>query len=510
MRNSKAIRFFDFSGGLNTYSPATSADFNQASDLQNINIVGEGQKVGFEARRGNTALNAALASGAAIHGLGYFRKSDLTDFLVVICGTTIQTSPVSATFTDRTAALTITTGQDNLWLNFTMNDLIIFVGGNRAADVPIKWSGSGNAAVLGGTPPVGSFGLTGNNRAFIGNTVANPSTIYWSILGNPEDWSGVGSGNQDISKNDGDTLVGAARLGIDHLFLFKQNSIHDLVIRTAPFPVFEVRRGHNLGAVSPRGIVAVDNLIYYITPEPRMRCFDGNNIISYSPEHENDINTTWDGLNKARLKYIKGVYYPHLRQIHWLCSNGSSSTHNLSIIWDLNHKCWLQHPTGFKMNDAVLAQDRVLYTGGYDGIIYQQDVAATYTDASETAPGAISAYWRSGWMDFEDMLNRKSIPYVQTNFKTQSSGTFDFGYGYDFSPDRAVASVNMVTTGAKYDSAKYDVDVYGGQSDITRFNFMKGNGKYYQFLVRHNGTTEGFYFNGIEIPVKETGVGAQK
>jgi hypothetical protein len=421
------IRFFDFSGGLNTTSPVTSLQQNQALDLQNINLLPTG---GFEKRRGNTAFNSSeMDSGASVHGTGYYRQSDSDEWLMAIAGSKIFKSEFDGTMDDITGAVTITAGNNNIWINAQMNDISIWVGGNRTSDVPIKWSGSGNAAALGGSPPVGEFGIAANNRFFIGSTVANPSRIAWTVFGDPEDWSGTGSGVQDVQKNDGDTLVGAALSGIDHLLLFKQNSIHDLAIRNTPFPLFPLFR--NVGAVSKRGIVNVDGIIYFITPQARMKATDGTKIIDFPSV----LDDTWDSLNQSRLQYLHGLYNKKLRQIWWFVSSESASTHDLCIIWDIERKAWLLHRTGYKMNTAIIAQDRIPYCGAYDGKLYKMDVASTYTDASESA-GTISAYWRSGWMDFQNMIQEKGVLYVDLNFSTQSTGTFEFAHGFDFSQDR--------------------------------------------------------------------------
>lgn len=493
MRRSKPLRISDFSGGLNTTSPNTSIQINQALDLQNINLLPNG---GFKSRFGNTAFNSsAMASGAAVHGLDFYRQADLDEWLIAISGTGVFASTsLNGTMTDITGAVTVTTGANNIWTFSEMNDLAIFVGG--APDAPIKWSGSGNAAALGGSPPNGEFCFQLNNYFFIGNTASNPSRIQWSILGNPEDWAGTGSGSQDVSKNDGDTLVGAGQIGVDTALLLKQNSIHQMIVRNPPFPVFPLFK--NIGAVSKRGIVQAEGLLYFITPEPRMKATDGTSIIDF-PTY---LDTTWDSLSKSRLKYIQGLYYPKLRQIWWFCTNGSASTNNYCIVWDLERKAWLRHPTGYKMNCACIAQDRVAYGGAYDGKIYRLDNTAAFSDASETSPGAIDGYLQSGWLDLESMINSKSFPYVELNFATQNTGTFDFSYGFDFSSNRKTESISMVGPGAKYGSAIYGVDVYGGQSDRSKIIIMKGNGKFFQYRIRHNSASEGFGFNRMEIPIK--------
>lgn len=494
MRRSKSVVFSDFSGGLNTTSPVTTLSLNQALDLQNLNLLPTG---GFEKRRGNTAFNGtAMESGAAVHGLGYYRQADQDEWLTTICGTKIFKSEFDGTMDDITAALTITTGANNIWTFSQMNDLAIYVGGARASDVPIKWNGTGNAAVLAGTPPVGAFGIQANNRFFIGNTIANPSRINWSILGNPEDWSGSGSGSQDVSTNDGDNLVGAGRLGVDHLILFKQNSIHDLVIRTSPFPLFPLFRG--VGAVSPRAIVEVDGIIYFLTPEPRMKATDGVKIV----EFPDTINDTWDSLSKTRLQYAHGVYYPKLRQILWFVSSTSATTHDTCIIWDLDRKAWLRHTTGYKMNVSAIVQDRLLYAGAYDGKLYKQDVAATNSDASESVT-TIDAFWRSGWLDMQAMVNTKVIPYVDLNFQTQGSGTFQYSYGFDFSQDRKTQVVDMAGDADVYGTGVYGVAMFGGSTDKSKMVHMKGNGKFFQYRLRNANSGEALGFNRMEVVVKQ-------
>ena len=492
MRQSKPVRFFDFSGGLNTNAPVTSLPFNQAIDLQNINLLTSG---GFEKRRGNSEFNAsAMNSGANVQGIGYYRQSDSDDFLMAIAGAKIfKADSLDGTMDDITGAVAITAAQNNIWTHSVMNDLSIFVGG--APDAPIKYSGAGNAAALGGTPPNGSFGIQLNNYFFIGNTAANPSRIQWSIFGNPEDWSGTGSGSQDVSKNDGDTLVGAAALQNDRLILFKQNSIYELIVRNPPFPLFPKIIG--TGACGKSAIVVVDGIIYFITPEPRMKAFDGYKIIDF-PDAIDDV---WNGLNTSRLAYIQGIYNKRLRQIWWICSNGAATANNYCIVWDLERKCWLRNTSGYGMNVIGLAQERRIFGGAYNGKIYELDKSSSYTDASEST-ASINGYWRSGWFDIQSMIQNKYLPYVDINIVGQTSGTFSFSYGFDFAADRKTESRTMVSAGDKWDQFLWNVGLWGGQTDVSRLIFTKGKGKFFQYLLMNNNNNERFQVNGIEIPFK--------
>jgi hypothetical protein len=436
-----------------------------------------------------------MDSGASVHGIGYFRKSDLTDFLVSVAGSKVYKSDsLDGTMDDITNSLTITAGQDKIWTMATMNNIVIGVGGNPNA--PFKYTGTGNAAALGGTPPNGSFGLTLNNYFFIGNTTSNPSRIYWSVLGNPEDWSSAGSGSQDVSANDGDTLIGAAPLGNDRLLLFKQNSIHELLARNPPFPVLPKFKG--VGAASKTAIVNVGDIIYFITPEPRMKATDGFRIIDF-PDF---IDPTFDNLNKNRLAYIQGLYYPRLRQIWWICSDGSSSTNNVCIVWDLDRKSWLRHTSGFGMNCVCLAKDRTPYGGAYAGKIYKMDDVSATNDASESN-SAIDGYWKTGWIDLGDMIKKKSFPYITVNNASQTYGNYEFSYSFDFVPSYKSFSINMKSPGMTWDIDKWDSGAWGSVTDMTTLQFMKGQGRFVQFTIRNRNDYQKFGFNGFEIPVKE-------
>lgn len=493
----RSIRFFDFTGGLNTKSPPMVLKSTEASDLQNINLLPTG---GIQKRNGNSVFNStAMDSGNAIHGIGYYRTSPSSDYLMSIAGTKIYKSDnLDGTMDDITGAVSITTGKDNIWTYAQMNNLAIFVGGGP--DAPIKWNGTGNAAVLGGTPPNGAFCIAANNRLFIGNTSSNPSRMYWCTLGNPEDWSGSGSGSQDVRLNDGDDLVGASVVGLDTMLLFKQSSIHMLNIRSAPFPLYQLF--FDVGAVSKRGIVSVDGVVYFITPEPRMKATDGTNVISFP----SSIDDVWDSLNKNRLKYIHGIYNRRLRQIMWFVSSNSATTHDLCLIWDLDHKCWLKHTSGHAMNVSSLTADRTIYAGGYDGKIYKLDDATSYNDASESNP-IIDAYWRSGWLDFNSSLESKTLQYIDLSFSGGGDVNFSFSYGFDFTEDRNTHNINF-SYGDLWDVGLWDFMTWGGNANSSRMIHPSGSGKFIQYLIKHRVSNQRFVFNTVEMGVSQNEVRA--
>lgn len=505
MYRGEEVLLFDFSGGMASATFSTSFDTKQANLLRNVYIrIGNG----LEKRRGNTVFNSsAMASGAAVTGLEAIKFSTGTEYFVATCGATIQRGDITgSTMTDITGAVTITSSATNLWTISMLNDLAIGVGG--APDAPWKWSGSGNAAALGGSPPSGAFGFQHNNRMFIGGIMNNLSRIQWSVLGNPEDWSGTGSGQQDIWKNDGDTLVGHAILSNDNVLLFKQRSIHSLIGRSSPFPVTPLFR--DVGAIGKKAIVVADGLVYFITPLGRMLITDGVNILDEKVvQNLFNIDDIWGSLNSTRLPYIQGKRYKGVGFDHiiWLCSTSASSTNDLAIVWDLKNKCWLQHTTGYSGNALTKTQTGLLYMGAYDGKIYKQDAANTYADASETSPGAIDGYWRSGWLPAGSVKMTKHPSTIQVVYVTQTSGQLTIGYGFDYINDKIQEVKSMQGLGMVWDQGQWDVGVWGVPTDLFKTIFVKGRGNVFEYSFQNNNAGETFQIHGLSIGAKK---GAQK
>ena len=84
----------------------------------------------------------------------------------------------------------------------TFNDLLIIGGPNG----PKSWDQS-TFQSLAGTPPAFGFSTPHAGRHWAAGVGSAPSRLYYSAVGNPEDWTGSGSGSIDIDPGDGDAIV---------------------------------------------------------------------------------------------------------------------------------------------------------------------------------------------------------------------------------------------------------------------------------------------------------------
>lgn len=133
---------------------------------------------------GMDRINSSATSEARGSGLFYLDVSGTTKRTAVF-GTKFW-EDVSGTWTDRTGAVTITDGDDNLVqaINHQQgaNKYAIYVNG---VDAPWKWTGSGDAAVLSGSPPANFSSIAKYHDTIFGS---DAESVYFSDTGDPETW----------------------------------------------------------------------------------------------------------------------------------------------------------------------------------------------------------------------------------------------------------------------------------------------------------------------------------
>jgi len=277
--------------------------------------------------------------------------------------------------------------------------------------------------------------------------------------------------------------------------LFKNTSTHRVLLDTSPFPVVPIQKG--TGAAGRWSFCVADGVIYFVTPGKRMRATTDGASFADFPNYIDDV---WDSINSARVPYIQGFYYEKLNQIHWLVSTGSATTNNYSIIWDLRRKAWLRHTTGYDANVTALVQGRDFYCGHYDGKIYKKDVASTYTDASETSPGAIDAFWQTGWIPGKGASDVIHPRWIDTVVAGQGVATnYDISYGFDFSSNTKSESQSQQSLGSLWGNFQWGAGVWGGSTSRINRTMLYGRGNVFQARFRNRNASEAFQFQGATL-----------
>lgn len=379
-----------FEGGFNTKCGPYDAPQNCVVDGQNMDLT-YGR---FSKKKGNTIFTTNTHPGGAtsIDGLAYFQGQ-----LVAYCGGKVATASATTpgTWNDITAAVSFVLNTA-CW-TAALNNILVLGGGAGGAVPPVKWTGSGNISVLGGSPPTGTVcGTTVNNYLFMANTAANPSRVQWSAIQDPTTWPAanfVDVGIEDVATQ-ANGIQAVFPFGED-LLIFKTNSIsrfytNQLSGSLGPLIVVSDRYGC-------AGVHCVDRLpdgrIAFIGYNNHVYIYDGNTFedISDQPPPMSNIQNTLNALTFKTAGFSQGFLkvYQARNQIwisypfSWVSALGVTY-YGVVFIYDIQNRCWLPPYPDHNIRKAVnyLNGSEFLITGGSVGVLYRDDNG---DDNSDTA-----------------------------------------------------------------------------------------------------------------------------
>lgn len=360
-------------GGANEKLSPTEINDNQSArpdsstlPLKNVHT----NKVGKIIKRNGYTVysNGRITVGATtideVCGAFQYRKFSGTSFLVVAgsTGSTVKlidlTTPASPS--DITGAITFT--PDTQFDFAVVADKLIMTTEDR--DAPFKWTGTGNASALGGSPPSGKFCEEFFNYAFIANTSANPERVFWSALFDPESWT-TGSDFKRLE----DSCTGLCRRGND-LFAFTRNSIWVIQYTADPVTPFNFERlDSGVGCISNRSIVNIEGVIHW-------RAGDGHiyRMQGYKPERVTEaIPVTISELNLGAGAITCGIDHKELRQYWCAVAKDSSTVCDFVVVLDyLNNELFLYDGMSINCTFNMIDSngDSKTYFGDRTGRIY--------------------------------------------------------------------------------------------------------------------------------------------
>lgn len=434
-------------------------------------------------------VTTALNSGANVQGIGYMQSSTGSESLGAIVGNKFYGDVgITGSWSDKTGSLTITSGASNTWDFTTFNNKLIGFGGPiNNPDTPIQWDGTASVATALTGAPSAYGGFSANNRLFAFRTAADPSTIKWSVIGNPADFTGSGSGSAVVgSLSDNSSITAAMVLSTNYVLVFKESATYQMVISSNPFPIYTLFDKE--GCAGKKAVVNNDGQAYWINLHGEMLSTNGETLQDYPKTARN----LWESVLRSRFPNISG-YRVHGQDYIWIVwlVTLSGSTNNYAIIWDVLNECWLKASSGFKMNINGVTIRNEVYMGGYDGFIYKPLVEGIYKDESESAPGTIDAYWRSGWLNPSSADQIIQVKKLISQYKTKASGTVAIKYGFDFVPDHVTTSLSQVPSGS--------------EAYTSRLINLSGRGNFFQYKIGSSSSTIDTEVDGILLGGKVYG-----
>ncbi len=455
------VPFIDFSGGLNEDESPTALQANELRVARNVYLRGRA----LSARKGSSRLqSSALNSGAA--GTGVYelvRSAGSNRDILAVFGNKLYKDASAASPTDITGSITITAGQNNQ-VTFTLfNDVALMCNG---VDAPWKWTGSGNAAVIGGSPPTFRTMAAKWSRVF---GAAAGRTIRYSALGDYETWNAANTvaailGDSSSAIEGRDFIYQLDHLG-DSLFVGLSNSIGRVLYTgdtTTPFRYIQLADFGSLGrhsyvAVAQNGYFLSRWGVHFVQPSATSLDYEQSMLSGRR------LREVWANLNKARIEYTYGALYytadGNLLVI-WPLTSAGNTKHDMALVMDVTDgpgtekffvwTGWDANTMGVAQNASTLA-DQLLFTSTV-GFVWQGD-----TDTSDNNDAYVTDA-RTRWEDFGAPAEKKNLRDMYIEMKQTGTHNLDIETYFDYNTT-ATQSLQQTVSGS--DQAVWGTFVWG-------------------------------------------------
>lgn len=309
--------------------------------------------------------NAAIAGTPGVQGIYEFRRNRDADRDLVTVADGVAYSDDSTALDKATNSVVISTGDDYHWTFATHADRMYAAGGNFGTDSVWHWSGSGALDKF----DLATMNITGGARYVfqkwnflflggLGGTAYNSNPLvarYCNFGTDPTVAANWAAANvipgQNLQENFGPGSYGSEyntgfgsfqRDGADLLLFLTNKRIVPFapnLAATGSSTAFVMTEPIETGCVGQNAFVNlgmdVGDAVYLsqdgIHSLSQSKTFGAKvtNYLSWP------IRKTFDSLNRSRLKYATGTYWPNEGLVLFLVTTGSATTHNLILCMDI-------------------------------------------------------------------------------------------------------------------------------------------------------------------------------
>lgn len=488
--------YFQNSGGLNNaFSPIAIED-NEASDLQNVVFTVSGS---FKKRSGFASVNAF--NPGATCGIKYVKFSGGTQYLVGIFTNDkiykmdYGASGPDGTWDDITGALSFNVGQNDLSSFVVGEDTLIIEDGLNSTP-PYTWTGAGNAAALGGSPPNATVVAYHKNMGFAAGSSSATSTLYFTDVGNIANWTTGLAGNVSVETNDG-SIIRALVPGFDALYIFKDYSIFRLT--GTDKDSFELQKMvSGVGVTSPQAVALINNQFFLTTGQGVVYLYDG--AIGLKKISSKISGTLKTDLSFSRYAYVVSTVYDE--DYYLSVGTSGSSTNDLVLMFDTFTLSWTKFK-GMNINAMTVADDGTgrykLFFGDYSGSTLK------YPQGNNDNTAAIDAYYTTKQFSYPELGPSKDWKLLRVYVAEEATSYNLIATVFkDFDISGTANSIDLATaSGAVYGTAVYGTDVYGGDTIVTKRIEVNLPGDFFQVKFSNANADEPFEVFGFQNYVEK-------
>lgn len=474
----------DFTGGLNEDVNPGSLEITDLRIARNVYWEGRA----LASRKGSTTLtSSALNSGAPVVGIADFRRNAGVDQdFVAVAGTKVYKSALDAAPSDITGAVSLTSHQNYLCTFETFSDVLIGVNG---VDAPFKWTGSGNAAALGGSPPTAGTMVAKWNRLFLAALSSARRTIRFSDLGTHETWTASNTVRALVGDASGavegrDWILQLSHLG-DSIFVGLANSIGRVFATGDSTTPFRYQQIAEFGVAGSWSYVPVEDHGYFLSTQGVHRVSQSDVILGLESSliSKRRLRETWNSINRARLQYSTGRLVQLAEGnlvVLWTLTSAGSTTHDMVLLMDITDgpgkerfAVWNGWDVNFLatyLNNSSLRQQ--LAFGTSDGFVVQGDTDTSDDGAAYTTEAA------TRWEDFGLPAVRKALRdiYVEASQSGSHNLTIETIFDYSTTPVQTVSYSLAGVSQSEWSSFTWNVDTWATQGFVRDYLLGLGDG----------------------------------
>lgn len=441
-------RHYGFSGGLNTRDSITELGPRYLSDTRNIKYDPSGAAV----TRGGYAKvtsSGALSSHAVTSGKEF--KLGTTTYNLAFSNQTMYKISAGAGSSMDTTAFTA----DTTFTFATLYANVYYCNGVEAAR---KWTGTGNASAMGGSPPTAKYYTTSSTaqRLFAAGDTSNPQRLYFSALGNAEDWTTANdAGFIDVLTEDGEAITGIKEInGV--LAVFKTYTTH--VLTGVDPKSFSLKRvSSKVGCVAPYSIAASERELFCASSDG-FYAFNGASFRRVSEL----ILPSYRAL--ASVTGIKGAIYKNT----YVASVTVTTSYDRLFVYDYRiskEGAWTIHDShsANSLWEGVAGAEK-LYFGGPTGHVYQYD-SGTTDDGS-----GVSWFFQTPWLSLKQPERKKKWKRIHVLAEPTGSYTISVTSFFDWSSSGPAAqTINLSPSAALWGSFTWGSANWGSSEQAKHY-----------------------------------------
>ena len=454
------IQYGPWTGGVWYSRPEEDVAVEEISAMENTRIQAAGA---VEKRLGTASYKSAanISLDPTLTMCAQFTVPPSTEYVVIVAGTAIY--KYASGWSPITGSVTVTAGDDYTfeWAADEGSGTLFATNGY---DVPFKWTGSGNAAVV-----------DVDSRFDRADHVAHwDNRVWWGSTGTDYDrlWF---SDTADI-----DTVGATSFYQFGHRITALVSTRNALSVHTSGGIFTMVPTGNSQipyqqqqrtsrAALHGRAVVVLPGDRQLMVREDGIYQWDGGDDVE-KKSFALDLGY-WPHINASRLVESFSLYYPAEAEAWFWVPYGTGQTEmNQIIVYSDRHDCWFGPYSGsgayFDRNCAALI-DQTPHAGTLDssgdigGKLEDHAPANTYNDDDDTSDGtAIRAYFRTGAPAPSGSAERVRWLYSRTYF--DATGDYDVTVNQESSGiSGTTRTLNVAGGGFVLNSSKTDEDELG-------------------------------------------------